>query len=112
MTRPLGVVGAGAWGTALAQAMASDGTPVRLWAREPEVIEAINTRCENSSFLPGVPLSPLIEATGDLTWVGECKAVFVVTPAQHMRAVLAELPSHAEPLILCSKGIELSLIHI
>jgi glycerol-3-phosphate dehydrogenase (NAD(P)+) len=106
MTGLLGVIGAGAWGTALAQVMASDGTPVRLWAREPEVIDAINTRRENSSFLPGIPLSPLIEATCDLTWVGGCEAVFVVTPAQHMRAVLADLPCHGEPLILCSKGIE------
>jgi glycerol-3-phosphate dehydrogenase (NAD(P)+) len=81
---------------------------VRLWAREPEVIDTINTRRENSSFLPGIPLSPLIEATSDLTWVGECDAVFVVTPAQHMRSVLADLPCNAAPLILCCKGIEAS----
>ena len=102
----IGVLGAGAWGTAIAQAMASDGTAVRLWAREPEVVEAINSGHENSMFLPGIPLSPQIEATRDIARVGECEAVFVVTPAQHMRAVLRALPGHAAPLILCSKGIE------
>lgn len=102
----IGVVGAGAWGTAIAQAMASDGTPVRLWAREPEVIAAINETHENTAFLPGIKLSPQIKATWDITWVGECSAIFVVTPAQHMRAVLVGLPKNAVPLILCSKGIE------
>ena len=110
----IGVIGGGAWGTAIAQVMASGGQRVRLWAREPEVIEAVNTGHENSMFLPGIALSPLIEATHDLARVGEAQAVFVVTPAQHMRAVLADLPRKAEPLILCSKGIEagsLKLLH-
>ncbi len=106
MIPPIGVLGAGAWGTAIAQAMASDGTPVWLWAREPEVVDAINESHENRVFLPGIPLSPLIRAISDADWVGECQAVFVVTPAQHMRAVLSNLPCNAEPLILCSKGIE------
>ena len=110
----MGVVGGGAWGTAIAQVMASDGRRVRLWAREPEVVNAINGHGENSLFLPGVALSPLIEANADLTWVGEAEAIFIVTPAQHMRAVLADLPRHGAPLILCSKGIEagsLKLLH-
>jgi glycerol-3-phosphate dehydrogenase (NAD(P)+) len=110
----IGIVGGGAWGTALAQVMAADGQEVRLWAREPEVIETINARRENSIFLPGIPLSPSIEATWDIAWVGEAAAVLVVTPAQHMRTVLADLPNHNQPLILCSKGIEagsLKLLH-
>ncbi|HEY0132016.1 MAG TPA: NAD(P)H-dependent glycerol-3-phosphate dehydrogenase [Allosphingosinicella sp.] len=112
--RPIGVLGGGAWGTALAQIMASDGTPVRLWAREADVVEAINTRRENPLFLPGQKLSAAIRATSDLTWVAEVSPVLVVTPAQHMRSVLSDLPAHAETLILCSKGMEaesLRLMH-
>ncbi|MFV0624223.1 NAD(P)H-dependent glycerol-3-phosphate dehydrogenase [Sphingomonas sp. ac-8] len=102
----LGVLGGGAWGTALAQVLASGGGDVRLWVREAEVIEAINTTHQNPVFLPGRPLSDRIVATDDACWVAEAEAVLVVTPAQHMRAVLAELPCHGQPLILCSKGIE------
>jgi glycerol-3-phosphate dehydrogenase (NAD(P)+) len=94
--------------------MASDGTPVRLWAREPEVVEAINAQRENPLFLPGLRLSDSIRATGDLTWVAEVSPVLVVTPAQHMRSVLRDLPRHSETLILCSKGMEaqsLRLMH-
>jgi len=104
--KAIGVVGGGAWGTALAQVAASAGRDVRLWAREPEVIDAINETHRNPLFLPNIDLSPRIEATSDLSWVGEAEAVLVVTPAQHMRAVLADMPRNAQPLILCSKGIE------
>lgn len=110
----IGVVGGGAWGTALAQVMASGGRDVHLWVREPEVIEAINGSHENSVFLPGIPLSPRIRATADLSWVSESQAVLVVTPAQHMRSVLADMHCNGQPLILCSKGIEagsLKLLH-
>jgi glycerol-3-phosphate dehydrogenase (NAD(P)+) len=104
--KPIGVLGGGAWGTALAQILACDGTPVRLWAREAEVVEAINAGHENPLFLPGLKLSATIRATPDLGWVAESSPVLVVTPAQHMRSVLRDLPAHAETLILCSKGME------
>src|SRR5687768_3308483 len=103
---PFGVIGGGAWGTALAQILASDGSEVRLWAREPEVIDSINDGQENALFLPGIALSPLIRGTSDLTWVAEAGPILIVTPAQHMRAVLRNLNQHAQTLILCSKGIE------
>ncbi len=103
---PFGVIGGGAWGTALAQTLAIDGSAVRLWVREAEVIETINSRHENVQFLPGIQLSPLIHATSDLGWVGETGLILVVSPAQHTRAVLEQLPRHAQTLILCSKGIE------
>ena len=110
-----GVVGAGAWGTALAQVLASDGREVRLWARETEVIDGINRCHENPLFLPGIPLSPNIVATSDMSWVGEAQqATLIVTPAQHMRAVLYDMPRFGQSLILCSKGIEdgsLKLLH-
>jgi len=102
----IGVLGGGAWGTALAQVMAAGGHDVRIWAREPEVVAAINAGHENPLFLPGVALSPAIEASADLGWIGEVGLNLVVTPAQHARAVLRDLPGHGQPLLLCSKGIE------
>ncbi len=102
----LAVIGGGAWGTALAQVVAGGGRKTLLWAREPEVVEAVNSAHENRLFLPGQPLDPAIRATGDLADLGDCDAWLVVTPAQHMRAVLESAPRGGTPLILCSKGIE------
>lgn len=101
-----GVIGAGAWGTALAQMLASDGSEVILWAREPEVVESINGARENSLFLKGLPLAGTIRATGDTDELAAASALLVVTPAQHMRASLAPVPVGTRPLILCSKGLE------
>jgi glycerol-3-phosphate dehydrogenase (NAD(P)+) len=102
----LGIVGGGAWGTALAQVAASGGGETLLWALEPEVVESINSSNENRLFLPGRKLDPAIRATGDLDDLLDCEAWLVVTPAQHMRSVLCEAPDFDKPLILCSKGIE------
>ncbi len=102
----LGVVGGGAWGTALAQVAATGGRETMLWALEPEVVEAVNARHENSLFLPNIPLSEAIRATSDLAELDSCDAWLMVTPAQHMRAVLEHAPAGGRPLVLCSKGIE------
>lgn len=102
----IGVIGGGAWGTALAQVSAADGEPVLLWAREPEVVEAINGAHENRPFLPGLSLSPSIRATREIGDLAGLDALLVVTPAQHLRAVLQGLPPLAIPLVLCAKGIE------
>lgn len=106
MIERIGVIGGGAWGTALAQVAAAGGEETLLWAREPEVVESINGDHENKLFLPGISLSPAIRATARLDDLRECDALLVVTPAQHMRGVLAALPRIAAPLILCAKGIE------
>lgn len=102
----LGVIGAGAWGTALAQVAAASGAETLLWAREADVVGAINSQHENSLFLPGVRLSDMIRATSALEDLQPCDALLVVTPAQHMRAVLSQMTVGARPLILCAKGIE------
>ena len=102
----IGVIGAGAWGTALAQVVASDGSPITLWAREADVVDAINAAHENPVFLPGHPLSPLVRATGSLADLAACDALLVVVPAQHVRAVLGDAPVGPTPLVLCAKGIE------
>ncbi|MDT9599594.1 NAD(P)H-dependent glycerol-3-phosphate dehydrogenase [Sphingosinicella rhizophila] len=103
--KTIGVVGGGAWGTALAQ-VAAEGGETLLWARETEVVESIRNRHENSLFLPGIALRPAIAVTGDLEDLAACDALLVVTPAQHMRSVLAALPRLRIPLILCAKGME------
>lgn len=102
----VGVVGAGAWGTALAQMLASNGHDVLLWAREPELVEEINTHHSNSLFLPTARLSPAIHATGNLAETTECGALLLVTPAQHLAATLAQMPAFPPDLVLCAKGIE------
>jgi glycerol-3-phosphate dehydrogenase (NAD(P)+) len=101
-----GVIGGGAWGTALAQVIASGNEDVMLWAREPEVVSAIQMTRENAGFLAGVPLSPRISATGDPADLKACDALLIVTPAQHMRSVLDACTVGVRPLILCAKGIE------
>ncbi len=102
----IGVIGAGAWGTALAQVMASDGSDVLLWAREPELVAEINTARTNSLFLPSAKLAETIRATGDLADLAQVSVLLVVTPAQHLAQVLSGLPDGPRDLVLCSKGIE------
>ena len=105
----VGVIGGGAWGTALAQVCARAGREVILWAREPEVVESLNTRHENATFLPGVPLEPLIRATGNLAELAGSDLILAVPPAQHMRSTLEAFAAHARdglPILLCSKGVE------
>jgi glycerol-3-phosphate dehydrogenase (NAD(P)+) len=103
----VGVIGAGAWGTALALAAAQAGRAVTLWAREAEVVEQIRTARENTRFLPGVRLPDAITATSEIENVAGAEALLVVVPAQHLRASVAMLTG-AKPLVLCAKGIEKS----
>ena len=102
----LGIVGSGAWGTALAQVASSGDRETLLWALERDVVDAINGKRENSTFLPGVSLNHSIRSTTDLADLQSCDAWLVVTPAQHMRGVLERAADCDKPLILCSKGIE------
>ncbi len=105
----VGVVGGGAWGTALALVAAQAGRRTTLWAREAQVVESVNHTHENAVFLPGMPLSPAISATGDLAAAAKAEAVLVAVPAQHLRETLkalAPLVAPGTPLVLCAKGIE------
>ena len=104
-----GVIGAGAWGTALAQVAGWAGLDVLLQAREPEVVESIRTRRINEAFLPGVMIDDHVSVTGDLADLGACDLILAVPPAQHMRSTLQAFAAHHRPgvpVILCSKGIE------
>lgn len=102
----IAVVGAGAWGTALANVMAQ-ADDVLLWAREADVVEAVNGTHINPLFLPDVPLSPRVRATSSLADLSGIALWLVVPPAQFLGRVLAQAPlAHAPTLILCAKGIE------
>ncbi len=106
----IAIIGAGAWGTALALVARRAGRDVVLWAFEPEVVEAVNGSHENPDFLPGVPLDPGIAATGDLTAALDgAELVLMATPAGHLRAVSAAAAGHVAPgtpVVSCAKGIE------
>ena len=102
----LAVIGGGAWGTALAQVAAAGGRDTLLWALEDDVVTAVNRIHENPVFLKGLKLEKSIRATSNFSDLAEADAWLVVTPAQHMRAVLKRSPCPNKPLVLCSKGIE------
>lgn len=104
-----GVVGAGAWGTALAQVAARAGLQVTLQAREPEVVASIADKRENTMFLPGVTLEPAVTAVADMAGLASCDLILAVPPAQHLRSAMAALAPHLKPgvpVVLCSKGVE------
>ena len=104
------VIGGGAWGTALAHVLGTNGHEVTLWAREPEVVDAVNMRHENEVFLAGAPLSKKVKASGDLAaTLDGATIVMYATPSAHLRAVAKRAASHVakEAIIgVATKGIE------
>ena len=105
----VGVLGAGAWGTALAQVCARAGRTVTLWAHEPATAETIRRTGQNGLYLPGVTLDPAITVTNDLAAAGGLDLVLAVVPAQHLRGALTAFAPHARtglPVALCAKGVE------
>ncbi|HZZ34620.1 MAG TPA: NAD(P)H-dependent glycerol-3-phosphate dehydrogenase [Caulobacteraceae bacterium] len=114
MTRA-GIIGGGAWGTALAEVCARAGLEVVLWAREPEVVQAINAEHVNSLFLPGAALDPAIRATAEMADLSGSEMVLAVSPAQHLRSSLIAFAPHASaglPVLLCAKGVEQSSLKL
>src|SRR5512135_3552955 len=93
----IGIIGGGAWGTALSLVVKRAGGDARLWAREPEVIAAINARHENPVFLPNIPLDAAIEATGEIGHAADADAVLLAMPAQHFRETTALLSLVLKP---------------
>ncbi|AKH44251.1 glycerol-3-phosphate dehydrogenase (NAD(P)+) [Altererythrobacter atlanticus] len=105
-TPEIGVVGAGAWGTALAQMIASDGRDVLIWAHEPALVEEINRSHTNSLYLPSARLAQTIRATSDLGEMAQCAILLLVTPAQFLAETLSRMSAFPRDLVLCAKGIE------
>jgi len=109
MIATVGIIGGGAWGTALAVAAASAGREVILWARDPDTVTAINRTHENTRHLLGIRLDPAITATTDLAAVARADLPVMAVPAQAMRAVVGEvgpLLRDGTPLLLTAKGLE------
>ena len=106
----VGVIGGGAFGTAMACVLRRSGHEPVIWAREPEVVAAINDEGANPLFLAGVRLAPGIAATGDLAAAARDRDfVLMAVPAQHVRTVAAGLRpfvAAGTPVVACSKGIE------
>ena len=104
------VVGAGAWGTALADVLARNGHDVRLWAYEADVVESINGNHENLRFLGGHKVAPAIRATGDIKEAVEgAELVTLATPSHVLRSILRSagksIPRSAL-IVVATKGIE------
>jgi glycerol-3-phosphate dehydrogenase (NAD(P)+) len=110
MSERIGVVGAGSWGTTLANLLAKKGHDVRMWSFEEDVTAAINEENENTAYLPGVALDERLTATSDLgEAVADAQVVLSVSPSQHVRAVMAEASESLGEGVLvvsASKGIE------
>ena len=114
MTETIAVVGAGSWGTTLADLLAKKGNEVRLWSFEEEVTEAINTSRQNTVYLPDIELSENLTGTSDLEGAVRGASVIVsVSPSQHVRRVLEPAEPHVDPealVVSASKGIETSTL--
>ncbi|MET1415792.1 NAD(P)H-dependent glycerol-3-phosphate dehydrogenase [Roseibium sp. HPY-6] len=107
--KTVGIVGGGAWGTALALTAARAGRNVRLWARDADTVSNIRARRQNLKYLPGITFDEDLNATTSLEDVAEADAILLVTPAQTTRAILAGLKKTGAvrgPVVLCAKGIE------
>lgn len=107
---PCAVIGGGAWGTAIADRLSRNGHPVHLWAREADVVHAVNTRHENPRFLPGAPLSPALRATIMMSEaLHGADLVIYAAPSHVLREVVADgRDDIAEGTVLsvATKGIE------
>lgn len=102
-------IGAGSWGTALAQTAATAGHKVTLIGRDPKTLDAINTDHTNPKYLPDITLSSAITATADLATCTTADIIFLVVPAQQTRAMMKQLAKfdlNDSKLILCAKGLE------
>jgi len=105
----VGVIGAGAWGTALALVAARAGHQVILWAREPETSREINVTRENKARLPDIRLPEEISATSAPEDLSVCDLIMIATPAQAMREVMERFRPHLQPgipAVITAKGIE------
>ena len=109
--RHFGVIGAGAWGTALASSILRTGCDVTFWAHAAAVADAINNTHENTLHLPSVKLDPRLRATTELAELAGCDVWIIATPAQRVRAITHDLAHIAEEntgtVVIASKGIEL-----
>lgn len=106
----IGVIGAGAWGTALAQILCKYGRSVTLYAREAELAASITDRHDNPTYLPGIPLCEDLKATSDIHEAAKAQILLITTPAQHVRTALEKMKDDITAdtsIVICAKGVEL-----
>ncbi len=104
------VIGAGSWGTALAQVYTKAGHHVTLWAREKEQADSLNKTRENLTYLPGYKLDERMRVTNDLERALQSDILLCVIPAQHVRSILQRMNPFVQAgqtIVLCAKGIEI-----
>lgn len=109
MSDAIVVLGAGAWGTALANLASRNGRRVFLWARDTSHVAEMCATRANTRRLPGVRLAASVEPTADIACVGETTTILAVTPAQSMRELVRAAAPHlgtSADWIICAKGIE------
>ncbi|MCK0151200.1 NAD(P)-dependent glycerol-3-phosphate dehydrogenase [Marivita sp. S6314] len=104
----IGVMGAGAFGTALAIALAQNGVPVRLWARSEEHATAMAQHRRNSRYLPDAAFPTQLTVTADYNALLDSEALLIAVPLQHLRPAIADMTLADVPLVACCKGIELT----
>ena len=108
--RRAAVIGAGAWGTALAATLARGGVATRLWGRDRAVVDEINGRRRSERFLPGVEMPDGLRAVhGMAAALDGAEVALIVVPSRAVRAVAREVAEHAAsdmPVAVCAKGIE------
>ena len=110
----IGIIGAGAWGTALSNILAKNQSVV-LWAKEKNVCDNINKNQENKRFLPKIKLSKKINCTTEINDVRDCDVLFLVIPVQHLSSVLGKLKNSINTktiFVCCSKGLEMSSLKL
>lgn len=108
----LGVIGGGAWGSAIANLLANNGHKVKIWAKEEETVNNINLHQENKIFLPGIKLHANISASNQYEILETSEAIFLVSPVQFIADIIKEISkkniiTNKTPIIICAKGIEL-----
>ena len=104
------IIGAGAWGTSLAQVYAAAGHDTILWAREKHLADALAQDRENKTYLPGFKLDDRLKVTNDLDLAAQSDIILNVIPAQHVRTnlkLLSPLMRAGQSIVICAKGIEI-----
>ncbi len=105
----IGIVGSGAWGTALATSLAANGREVILWGRKSEIVDSINATHLNPLSLPGIALAPSLKATRNSADLRNTSMLMFAVPTQHLRGVCNLFTDEIKKdtsLVVCSKGIE------
>lgn len=109
-TQKIGIIGAGAWGCALAMAFERAGFEILIWSFEPDVRDQINQEHENITYLKGHKLSPRIKATSSFADFKDFSTLLLVCPTQHIKKISKDLYQIIDPqtlIVICSKGIDI-----